>query len=269
MTSGVVQIREWTKYPWLRAGFSTRQGGLTKVYGGDDEQNLGWTPEDDPAIVTANRRRLMLAVGGDGAELVTMRQFHSNVIEVVRRGGPLATPEAKAVLHADGLITTELGLLLGVQTADCVPVLIADTKTHAVGAFHAGWRGTLARIVEHGVAKMQTEFGSKPEDVIAAIGPAIRQCCFAIGDEVRTQFEAEFAYAPGLFVRNDAGQLFMDLHAANRQQLVDAGLRPDAITVVAECTACMRTSEGQRKYFSHRAERGVTGRMMSVIGTSA
>jgi YfiH family protein len=267
MTAELVQVHEWAKFPWLRAGFSTRRGGGTTVYGGSDEQNLGWTKEDDPAVVEANRRGLVAAVGADGCELATMRQFHSNAIEVVRRSEALATFDGKALLQADGLITAEAGLLLGVQTADCVPVLIADTKTRAVGAFHAGWRGTLARIVEHGVGKMQSEFGSKREDLVAAIGPAIRQCCFAIGDEVRTQFEAEFAYAPGLFVRNDAGQLFMDLHAANRQQLLDAGLRADAIAVVAECSACTRT-DGRRKYFSYRAEHGVTGRMMSVIGAS-
>jgi YfiH family protein len=266
MTAGVVQVEEWAKYPWLHAGFSTRQGGRTTVYGGDGDQNLGWTVEDRPAVVAANRRGLVMAVAGD-VELVTMRQVHSSLVEVVRRGGELATAEGKAVLQADGLVTAERGLLLGVQTADCVPVLIADTKTRAVGAFHAGWRGTLARIVEHGVGKMQSDFGSKREDLVAAIGPAIRQCCFAIGEEVRAQFEAEFAYAPGLFVRNDAGQLFMDLHAANRQQLLDAGLRADAIAVVAECSACTRT-DGRRKYFSYRAERGVTGRMMSVIGAS-
>jgi YfiH family protein len=268
MTAGVVQVHEWGKYPWLRAGFSTRQGGQTAAYGGDGEQNLGWTAEDDPTVVAANRRGLVLSVAGDDAELVTMRQFHSNVIEVVRRGAALAADDGKALLHADGLVTAEWGMLLGVQTADCVPVLIADTKSRAVGAFHAGWRGTLARIVQHGVAKMQDEFESKPEDLIAAIGPAIRQCCFAVGDEVRTQFEAEFECAQWLFVRDAAGQLFMDLHKANRQQLMDAGLRAEAITVVAECSACMRTDDGRRKYFSYRAERGVTGRMMSVIGAS-
>jgi YfiH family protein len=197
-----------------------------------------------------------------------MRQFHSHAIEVVRRGGLLSTAEGKAVLQCDGLITTQRGLILGVQTADCVPVLIADTRTRAVGAFHAGWRGTLARIAEHGVAKMQAEFGSKTEDMVAAIGPAIRQCCFEIGEEVRSQFESEFAYAPELFVTGAAGKPHMDLHRANRQQLLDAGLRADAITVIAECTSCERTSDGRRKYFSYRSERGVTGRMMGLIGAA-
>jgi YfiH family protein len=268
MTAGVVQVQEWAKYPWLRAGFSTRLGGQTTVYGGSEEQNLGWTAEDDAAIVAANRMVLVQAVAGSEFELVTMRQVHSNTVEVVRRGAALSTPEGKAVLQCDGLVTNEKSLLLGVQTADCVPVLVADTKTHAVGAFHAGWRGTLARIVEHGVAKLQMEFGSKPEDLVAAIGPAIRQCCFEVGKEVRSQFESEFAYADALFITDPSGQLRMDLHQANRRQLLDAGLSADAITVIPECTSCERTSDGRRKYFSYRAERGVTGRMMSVIGAS-
>jgi YfiH family protein len=265
MRAGVVVVEEWKKYPWLRAGFSTRLGGRTSVYGGDGEQNLGWTAEDDPAVVAGNRRALVGAVGGDEFELVTMAQFHSNAIEVVLRGRPLATDEGKAVLRGDGLITNERGLMLGVQTADCVPVLLADTVTRAVGVFHAGWRGTLARIAEHGVARMGAEFGSEPGNLVAAIGPAIRVCCFEVGDEVKAQFEAEFEYGAELFERSASGKLHMDLHAANRRQLEEAGV--GSVSVVAECSACARV-EGRRKYFSYRAEGGVTGRMMSVIGVA-
>jgi YfiH family protein len=266
MVDGVIQVGAWDEFPWLRAGFSTRLGGLSNAYG-PGELNLGWTPEDPPETVAANRKLFVDHVVADSsaAELVTVRQVHGNAVRLVQRGGPLATPEGKAILEGDGLITAERGLLLGVQTADCTPVLIADTRTHAVGAFHAGWRGTVARIVEHGVAAMAKEFGSRPEDMVAAIGPAIRQCCFAVGEDVRERFQAEFAYAPELFTRMDH-QLCADLHAANRRQLLDAGLAPGAITVIAECSSCARTEHGGRKYFSHRAEKGFTGRMMSVIG---
>jgi len=270
MTAGVIQVAAWQQYPWLRAGFSTRLGGLSDAYG-VRELNLGWTSEDPPSTVAANRKLFVDQVVTDGpdaefaAELVTIRQVHANTIQVVRRGQPLATPEGKAVLEGDGLITAERGLLLGVQTADCTPVLIADTRTHAVGTFHAGWRGTVARIVEHGVAAMAQHFGSHPSDMVAAIGPAIRQCCFAVGEDVRDRFEAEFAYAPELFT-TVSGQLYADLHAANRRQLLDAGVPPHAITVIAECSACAQTGQSGRKYFSHRAEKGRTGRMMSVIG---
>lgn len=270
MGGGVIKVAAWGEYPWLRAGFSTRLGGQTLAYSGSSglagELNLGWTAEDDPEIVAANRASFVgdVVAGAFPPELVTMRQVHGNVVQVVRRGGLLATPEGKAVLEGDGLITRERGLMLGVQTADCTPILIADTRSHAVGAFHAGWRGTVARIAEHGVAAMARQFGSKPEDLIAAIGPAIRTCCFAVGEEVHDRFQAEFVYAEDLFVEED-GQLHADLHTANQRQLVGAGLRPEAITTIAECSACTRV-EGRRKYFSHRAEKGFTGRMMSVIG---
>jgi YfiH family protein len=208
----------------------------------------------------------------------------------VERVGMLATAEGKAVLRGDGLMTCERGMLLGVQTADCVPVLIADTRMKVVAVFHAGWRGTLARIVERGVGTMRLEFGSRLKDLVAAVGPAIGPCCFAVGEEVRSEFESQFGYAAELFsevfdsdpVRqrfpmlfltarapghSDLGpQIHMDLWEANRRQLLDAGLKAKAISVVGECTACARLKNGRRKYFSHRAEHGYTGRMLSVIG---
>ena len=201
-----------------------------------------------------------------------------------------STADGRAVLRGDALMTRQRGLLLGIQTADCVPVLIADTKTRAVAAFHAGWRGTLARIVERGVGTMRLEFGSQPKNLIAAIGPAIGACCYSVGEEVRHEFESQFAYAPELFsevydsdpVRdkypmlfltarapghsNIGPQIHLDLHEANRRQLLDAGVKAKAITVVGECTACARLRDGRRKYFSHRAEHGFTGRMLSAIG---
>jgi polyphenol oxidase len=275
MGAGVVRVAGWKEYPWLRAGFSTRVGGGSTVYGqsvyglgGVGELNLGWTAEDDAVVVAANRRGFVDEVAGGGSfELVTVRQVHGDVVRVVERGGGLlATADEKAVLEGDGLITREAGLLLGVQTADCVPVLIADTRRRVVGAFHAGWRGTVARIVERGVETMQREFGSRPEDLIAAVGPAIGACCFAVGDEVRREFEGRFDYAAEFFSEESEGKLHIDLWEANRRQLVDAGVRAAAVSVVGECTACARTEDGGRKYFSHRAEKGFTGRMLSVVG---
>jgi YfiH family protein len=291
---GLVKIAGWEEFGWLRAGFSTRHGGRSTIYSAGEvgEQNLGWTAEDDAGMVAANRRKFVSAVAGDTKpELVTVRQFHSGMVRLVERGaGPLATGEGKAVLRGDGLLTRECGLLLGVQTADCVPVLIADTRNRVVGAFHAGWRGTLARIVERAVGAMRVEFGSRPKDLVAAIGPSIGACCFAVGEEVQTEFESQFAYAPALLsevydsdpVREKYPMLFLtarapghsnigpqihfDLWEANRRQLLDAGLREKAISVVGECSACARLKNGRRKYFSHRAEHGYTGRMLSVIG---
>ena len=218
--------------------------------------------------------------------LVTLRQIHSSLIrrvsakDVRENGMP-------AVLKGDGLMTDEPGVLLGIQTADCIPVLVADRKNRAVAAFHAGWRGTLARIVENGVGRMRLEFGSRPEDLIASIGPGIGQCCYAVGEEVREQFESQFMYAPELFrevydsdpVREKYPMLFLtarapghsdigpamhlDLAEANRRQLLAAGLKKGAIFLTGQCTGCHTD-----RFFSHRTERGFTGRMMSVIGVA-
>jgi YfiH family protein len=205
-------------------------------------------------------------VGKSGVELVTMRQVHGAAVRRVRLGDELQTADGKAVVEADGLMTNEKGMLLGVQTADCVPVLLVDTEKRVVAAFHAGWRGTVARIVEQGVGRMQVDFGSKTKDLRASVGPAIGACCFEVGEEVLAAFEGEFGYASDLFSGVSGGKGHVDLHEANRRQLLDAGLSGSAISVLGECTACTRVGDGRRKYFSYRAEKGVTGRMMSVIG---
>lgn len=298
-TPGLVTIPAWSTHPWLLAAFSTRQGGLSTAYApdGPPEQNLGYTSHDDPANVLANRQRLVAALTRSrrpAPALITIRQCHTGIIQrVSARDLPLTTPDQRALLRGDGLYTPDPNLLLGILTADCVPVLVADTRTHAVAAFHAGWRGTLARIVERGIGTLRRDLSSRPQDLIAAIGPSIGPCCFAIGPEVRDEFHSQFAYAPDLFSEvftsdpirekypmlfltarapghsNLGPQLHMNLQEANRRQLLAAGLRPKAITVIGHCTACTRLRDGRRKYFSHRAEQGHTGRMLSLIGTTS
>lgn len=271
--------------PWLWAGFSTRKGGLSRVYCTGDAQgelNLGFTSHDDPKIVAGNRELLAEAVTGSRTTpLLALRQFHSNlVVQATRSDGARKLPH-----KADGQITDEPGLLLAVQTADCIPVLVADRRVRAVGAFHAGWRGTVRRIVESGVGRMRLAFGSRPEDLVAAIGPGIGACCYAVGDEVFSAFESQFDYASELFhevadtdtVRKKYPMLFLtqrapghspigpslhvDLIEANRRQLLAAGLKAESIQVVGGCTQCH-----EDLFFSHRASHGHAGRMMAVIG---
>jgi polyphenol oxidase len=282
-------------------------GGQTKVYrpesnGRNGDLNLAFTASDEQEIVMANRRRFLRAMRGRGPELelVTLAQFHSSLIREIESNGPVMVPvrptrlpqsrpksggAAMPVLKGDGWMTAVPGILLGIQTADCLPVLVADRGSHAVAAFHAGWRGTLGRIVENGVGRMRLQFGSKPEDMVAAIGPGIGQCCYAVGEEIKEQFDSQFAYAAELFrevsdsdaIRrkypmlfltarapghsNLGPQIHLDLAEANRRQLLAAGLPPEAIHLTRECTGCQTA-----RYFSHRAEHGFTGRMMSVIG---
>jgi YfiH family protein len=254
-------IPGWADLPWLVHGFSTRTGGGTTVYQAAGELNLGFTVEDSRETVAENRARFLAhLLGSDQAGIVSLRQTHSAVIHCVDQSHvrDCASP---AALEGDGLITDVPGVLLGILTADCVPVLVVDARRRAVGAFHAGWRGTVQQIVELGVERMREEFGSAPEDLRAAIGPAIGGCCYTVGEEVRQQFAARFAYADALFSRSPAKEIRLDLAEANRRQLLDSGLPEAAITMTGLCTSC-----DTRRFFSHRAERGVTGRLMSVIG---
>jgi len=280
-TFPVMQAAGLGKMRWLAHGFSTRKGGVSVCYGGKS-LNLGYTKDDTRAMVEQNRRRLLLALGACDKKhpwpLITLKQLHSDLIQVVKSGEP-------AQLAGDGLVTNVPHIMLGVQTADCFPVLLVDRKHRAVGAFHAGWRGTVKRIVEKGVGIMRQEYGTDPLDVNAVIGPGIGKCCYAIGDEVRAGFESQFDYAGELFQEfyspdairekypllflnarapghgEPATKLHLDLVEANRRQLLRAGVHEKKIVVLQHCTSC-----NPKRFFSHRAEKGVTGRMMSVIG---
>ena len=231
------------------------------------------------ASVGENRRQFVRFLDGDlgdkrGSVLVGVRQIHSDIVRVVRDGdgaleGRLQTAEGKPVLEGDGLITNVPGVLLGVGTADCVPVLVVDGKNRAVGAFHAGWRGTVAQIVERGVGMMVDEYGARGEDLEAAVGPSIGACCYSVGKEVHNEFHERFGYAADLFrvgVDENYAKIYLDLWEANRRQLLNAGVGEEQITVVGECTACARDGDGTLRYFSHRGEEGVAGRMLNAVG---
>ena len=250
----------WENLDWLWHGFSTRRGGVSRVYLasgeiGPGELNLGFTAVDAAENVRENRLRFVDAVSGSReTSLRTVRQVHSNRSMTAAEAAQETTPEA------DGLMTGHAGELLGIQTADCIPVLVADPVRRAVAGFHAGWRGTVARIVELGVGRMTREFGCDPADLIAAIGPGIGACCYTVGEQVKAQFGDSFSYAEELFLHHE-GDLQLDMVEANRRQLLAAGLGADAIATVGGCTACQ-----PELFYSHRASGGHAGRMMAVIG---
>lgn len=276
-----LQVPALSKIRWLIHGFSTRTGGSSTVYGGRT-LNLGFTKEDAREDVEKNRSKLLLELGAaDGRKpwsLVALKQIHSDIIHVVRSAEP---PR----LTGDGLITNVAGIALAVMTADCFPVILVDKKRRAAGVFHAGWRGTVQRIAEKGLGIMRHEFGTVPKDVFAAIGPGIQQCCYEVGEELRTEFGSQFTYGQELFsevkdsdpVREKYPLLFMnqrapghgdqciklhlDLREANRRQLIQAGVPARQITALEHCTSCDTS-----RFFSHRAAKGRTGRMMAVVG---
>jgi YfiH family protein len=271
---------------WLVHAFSTRHGGVSRAYGGNT-LNLGFTKHDSRAAVERNRELFLKELGAANGRkswpLVTLRQIHSDLIHSVDGMRNDRVPQHPLV--GDGLITDTPGLVLAVQTADCLPIILVDRNRRAVGVFHAGWRGTVKRMVEKGVGEMRKHFGSDPRDLVVAIGPGVRGCCYEVGEEVRTRFEAQFAYASSLFqVEKESDpvrekypllfltarapghsdlpvKLFLDLVEANRRQLLDAGVLAKNIDAVAPCTACQT-----ELLFSFRAEKGVTGRLMGAAG---
>lgn len=261
----VVHCEEWASNPFLIHGFSTRAGGFSTAYCNAARSgtalNLGFTAEDNRELVLANREELLRGLGAKHVaeqplHLVTMQQVHSDTIHRITGVAD------SGAFTGDGMVTDAPGLLLAIQTADCVPVLMVDLENQCVGAFHAGWRGTLQRIVEKGVERMRREFGSRPDQLSAAIGPCIGTCCYVVGEEVRSKFAAEFDYAEKLFINNHAGaEVSLDLVEANRRQLSAAGLHGRNIHALQQCTGCMTD-----RYFSYRKSGGPTGRMMSVVG---
>jgi polyphenol oxidase len=274
----IVRATQFADVPWLIHGFSTRIGGVSQVYGGR-ALNLGFTQNDTQEAVTRNRQRFLSQLSNKNPGcLVTLRQVHSDMVHRVTSG-------PGQMLTGDGVITDTPGFLLAIQTADCLPVLLVDVEHRAVGAFHAGWRGTVQRIVEKGVGEMHRCFGSRPPDLKAAIGPGIHGCCYEVGEEVRERFESQFGYAGSLFrevkdsdpVREKypllflsarppghsrpMTKLFLDLVEANRRQLRDAGVLAKNIESLDFCTSCRNDL-----LFSYRKEKGVTGRLMGVVG---
>ena len=277
--------------PWLWAGFSTRKGGLSRAYCAEAHRACPpWRANSTSASPKSTTVQTSSPIAASSPrpsppalQPLSFRCANSIptcIVHTVRADAARSAPR-----KADGQITDEPGFLLAVQTADCIPVLVADRKRRVVAAFHAGWRGTLKRIVESGVGQMRLAFGSQPEDLIAAIGPGIGLCCYAVGEEVLSEFESQFSYARELFkevfdsdpVRKKYPMLFLtqrapghspigpslhvDLVEANRRQLLAAGLKPESIQVIGGCTQCHTDL-----FFSHRASHGHTGRMMAVIG---
>jgi purine-nucleoside/S-methyl-5'-thioadenosine phosphorylase / adenosine deaminase len=266
---------------WLVHGFSTRQGGTSELKGAH-VLNLAFTDWDSRERVIANRNKFLRAIGADTMRVVTLKQIHSDLSYLIDRShtGANIRPEG------DALFTREPGILLAVQTADCLPILLADTRRRAVAAIHSGWRGTLRRIAQKTLGRMRMEFGTRPEDVTAALGPGIGRCCYEVGSDVACEFHAQFPEAEEWFDgpfhaltagRDDPNWLpwlmmrppghppatpraNLDLIAANRAILLEAGVPARQISVSGFCTACRNDI-----LFSYRRERA-TGRLWGAIG---
>jgi YfiH family protein len=243
--------------------FSTRGGGTSPMP--QDALNLAGFDEDAAGNIYENRHRFLKLFEGEWA-LASCWQKHSADVRLVNNVNDTLQPE-KAVgetVYCDALTTRAPRILLGVKTADCVPLLLADARQGACAAVHAGWRGTLSSIIARTLERMTAEFGTQAGDVSAAIGPAARACCYEVGDEVISAFKEKFPDADNLFKETRDGHALVDLHRANREQLIAAGVASKQIYTAPLCTMC-RTD----LFFSYRREKrmhGRVGRLMSVIG---
>lgn len=263
-TEGSVRVAILVCEPLEQAGFvnafSTRVGGVSPLP--SNSLNLADFKGDQKENVSENRRRFLEAIGAGQSQVITARQTHSTERFTIERPEHVRGPQP----DCDAMITRMTGVLLAVQTADCLPVLIGDPKTGAMAAIHAGWRGTAGRIVERTVADLMLVNGVNTLDCIAVLGPAACADCYEVGEDVIKRYKSEFGYWRNLLVDfKENGKAHLDIRAANVQQLSFCGFSEDQIYIAEYCT--MHQNE---LFFSYRREGkgqpSSVGRSLSVIG---
>lgn len=237
--------------------FSIRKGGVSEPpYAA---ANMAYHVGDDPRMVKENRRLLSVAVTRrEGIPVYTASQVHG--CSCLPVDGTMSVQKLETQ-SADALITAERGILLGVMTADCLPVLLIDRQSRAVAAVHAGWRGLLAGIVPRTMRTMEMNYGVKPADLLVLLGPCIGRCCYQVGEELIEKFVAEAPFAVDrTWYEECFGDYYLDLLRLQVLQLQDCGVLVPAIKMANLCTACGNF------FFSYRRERGITGRQIAVVG---
>lgn len=238
----------------FRHGFTMRQGGVSRPpY---ESLNLGGRWGDAPLAVAENRRRFLAAARSPAVYFAT--QVHGSDVVRVDPGRAL---DDVAATRADAVVVAGAGIAAAVMVADCVPVLVADVRTGAAAAVHAGWRGTVAGVLPATLRRMQAELGTRAEDVRIALGPSIGPCCFEVGPEVVAAVEVAFpgAEAEGAVVRKTP-RPHVDLWTLNRIAAAGCGVPAEAIDLARACTSC-----GRDRFFSYRRDRGDTGQHACFI----
>ncbi len=244
----------------LLHGFSSRLGGVSRPP--LDSLNLGRSRNDDPAAVAENHRRFAAAIGTSGLPLVMCQQIHSDTVKAVTMVDALQELYAPTAFDGDGMVTNTPGLCLMVFYADCIPVLLYDPIARAIGAVHSGWRGTALDIAPKAAKLMGERFGSRPENILAAIGPGIGPCCFETHGDVPQAMEALMGdfVRPFVTALEKPGKFQVDLTAIIARRLALAGLLPENIDQLNLCTACHLDS-----FWSHRKLGDARGNQAAAI----
>ena len=244
--------------PFVRHGFSTRLGGVSE--GIFSSMNLSFTRGDDPQRVRENFERFCAAIGGSAEQVVISAQEHHTAIRnVTREDAGRGVTRDRGWTDVDGLLTDEPGVILCTQYADCVPLFFVDPVKRVVGTSHSGWKGTVARIGAVTVERMCRDYGCRPEDILAGIGPSIGPCCFEVDTPVYEAFSQMDLWEEG-FVRHRGEKHDLALWSVNRKVLEQAGLLPEHITVTDVCTRCY-----PEVFWSHRATGGNRGSLAAFI----
>lgn len=258
---------EYLTFPMLEACgavehlCSTRLGGVSEGYLGT--MNLSFTRGDNPENVMENYRRIGNILHAQEEDFVCSDQTHTaNIRLVTATDAGKGVAAAKDYSDVDGLITNEKGLVLSAFFADCVPLLFVDPVQKAIGLSHSGWRGTVGEIGKKTVMAMEEQFGSRPEHILAAVGPSICQDCYEVSEDVAEQFVKLFSgeeyeeMPEHVMYKKEDGKYQLNLWEANRQILLHAGIQPEHLSVTDICTCC-----NPDYLFSHRASHGKRGNL--------
>ena len=243
-------------------GFSTRLGGVSQ--GIWSTMNLGFGRGDDPQNVMKNFKRISEAIGFSYKNIVTGDQTHTtNVREVTEEDRGNGVTKERAFHEVDGMITNTPGIVLTTFYADCVPLYFVDPVHRAICLSHSGWRGTVGKIGKVTLEAMEKRYGTRPEDVTAAIGPSICRDCYEVSEDVIEQFREAFSkeFWERLYDKKENGKYQLDLWQANRQILLEAGVPEPQIHMPSICTCC-----NPKFLFSHRASKGKRGNLAAFLG---
>ncbi len=240
--------------------FSTRAGGVSE--GMFSTMNFSFTRGDKKEHVLENYRRIAEILHCSLEDFVCADQTHTTNIRVVGNGDRgKGVVRQKDYADIDGLVTNEKGIVLVTFFADCVPLYFVDPVRKAIGLSHSGWRGTVNRMGEKTIEKMEEVYGSRREELVAAIGPSICMSCYEVGEDVAEEFKKAFPKQEEILKKKQNGKYLLDLWSANYRILVNAGVKPENISVTDICTCC-----NGDELFSHRKSMGKRGNLGAFLG---